>query len=65
MAISELYISILEAYSQITDTSQHRTGYGVPAAAGEQLEMDERILFSAHRDGVPMGAAINISTIRF
>lgn len=65
LAISELYISVLEACSQITDTAQHRTGYRVPAAAGEQLEMDERILLTARRNGVPKGAAINISTIRF
>jgi len=55
----------LEAYSQITDTPQHKTGYRVPAAAGEQLEMDKRILLTAHRHGVPKGAARNISTIRF
>lgn len=43
--------------------TQRRTGYRVPAAAGEQLELDERIFLPAHRDGVPKGAAINISTI--
>lgn len=36
----------------------------VPAAAGEQIETGERILLTAHKNGVPKGAAINIFTVR-